>query len=93
MSKIPHFLDSRFTNGGGVVGFCIGCALLPRNPIVQLKGTGALKKFSDLIGNRTCNLATCNIVPQPGVTVYCKISLQYGTLLEDGLVRPNISGF
>jgi hypothetical protein len=32
--------------------------------IVQLEGLGQLKKFNDRIGNRTCDLPACSIVPQ-----------------------------
>jgi hypothetical protein len=32
---------------------------------VQREGLGKLKKSNDLIGNRTCNLPACSIVPQP----------------------------
>jgi hypothetical protein len=32
---------------------------------VRLEGLGNLKKFSDLIGNRTRDLSACSIVPQP----------------------------
>jgi hypothetical protein len=33
--------------------------------IVRLEGLGKLKKFNDLIGNRTCDLPACSIMPQP----------------------------
>jgi hypothetical protein len=33
--------------------------------IVRLEGLGKLKKSSDLMGNRTCDLPACSIVPQP----------------------------
>jgi hypothetical protein len=32
---------------------------------VRLEGLGQLKKFNDLIGNRTRNHPACSIVPQP----------------------------
>jgi hypothetical protein len=33
--------------------------------IFWLKGLGKLKKFNDLIGNKTLDLPACSIVPQP----------------------------
>jgi hypothetical protein len=33
--------------------------------VVRLEGLGQLKKSNDLIGNRTRDLPTCSIVPQP----------------------------
>jgi hypothetical protein len=32
---------------------------------VGLEGLGKLKNSNDLIGNRTCDLPACSIVPQP----------------------------
>jgi hypothetical protein len=53
--------------------------------IVRLEGLGQLKKYNDLIGNRTRDLPTCSIVPQqttllraPHVKfVLCKMTLRY----------------
>jgi hypothetical protein len=33
--------------------------------MVRLEGLGKLKRFNDLIGNRTHNIRACSIVPQP----------------------------
>jgi hypothetical protein len=35
--------------------------------IVQLEGLGQLKNSNDLIGNRTCDLPACSVVPQPSM--------------------------
>jgi hypothetical protein len=33
--------------------------------IVRLEGLGKLKKSNNVLGNRTCDLPACSIVPQP----------------------------
>jgi hypothetical protein len=41
---------------------------------VQLEGLGQLKRYGDLIGNGTCNLPACSIVPQPIVLLHASAS-------------------
>jgi hypothetical protein len=79
-SRSPHFIDIRLTDGGAVVSltrwprFTPGTFLVLNsvrrwvNPkiIVRLERLSQLKKkSSDLIGNRTRDLPTCSLVPQP----------------------------
>jgi hypothetical protein len=80
MSRLPHFLDNRLTDGGEVVSlmrrtlftpqkdsrysFLLEAESTPR-AIVRLEGLGQLKKFSDLIGNRSRDLPACSVLPQP----------------------------
>jgi hypothetical protein len=62
--------------------------------LVQMEGLGKLKKFSDLIGSQTCNLA-CSILPQPSRVPRAAVSLllsanYFVTLKEGTLVWENI---
>jgi hypothetical protein len=41
--------------------------------ILWLEGSGKLKKFNDLIGNRTGDLPACSIVPQPTMLPYAQL--------------------
>jgi hypothetical protein len=68
MSKIPHFLDNRLTDGGEVVSIMLRPHFKPQKDflvlisvrgletprvIVRLEGLGKLKTFNDLVENRT----------------------------------------
>jgi hypothetical protein len=75
-SRLPHFLDNRLTDGGEVFRL----TLLPPStqgrflvlisargsvdstPIARLEGLSKLKNY--LIGNLTCDLTACSIVPE-----------------------------
>jgi hypothetical protein len=77
MSRLPHFLDSRLTDGGEDASFTR--RLLPGRFLILIsvkrlsrpQGHSAvgrirsIDKSSDLIGNRTRDLPACSIVPQP----------------------------
>jgi hypothetical protein len=73
MSKIPHFLDSRITDGGEVVSLTRRPRFIPNKNFlelisvrgwVRLEGLGKLNTFNDLIGNRTRHLPACSTVSQ-----------------------------
>jgi hypothetical protein len=69
MSRLPHLIDNRQTDGGKVVSLTRRPLLPPGKllVLVRLEGIGKLKKkkANDLIGNRTPDLPACSIVPQP----------------------------
>jgi hypothetical protein len=79
MSRLPHFLDNRLTVGGEVVSLPrqppFALRKIPDthffsrlNRPLGHNAAGiirSIKKFDDLIGNRTCDLPACSIVPQP----------------------------
>jgi hypothetical protein len=52
---------------------------------VLLEGFGKLKKFNNLIGNRTRDLAACSIVPQPTT-----LSLGSQTTLASNMSPPSL---
>jgi hypothetical protein len=73
-SIITHFLESRLTDGGEVVSltqkhFLIKILLELSEPLGHSacgsSGSGKMKTFNDLIGNRTSDLPVCRIVPKP----------------------------
>jgi hypothetical protein len=78
-SRLPHFLDSRLTDGGKVVSFTNRgspvhprkipgthfCSRMTRPQGQSAAGLGHLKQSNDLIGNRTCNPPVCSTVSQP----------------------------
>jgi hypothetical protein len=76
-SRLPHFLDNRFTDGGKVASLTRLPPFTPQEDswylflldpraIVRLEGLGKLKKrIHDLIGNRTRDLPACSRVLQP----------------------------
>jgi hypothetical protein len=47
--------------------------LLEIGSIPGLEGLGQLKKFSDLIGNRTRDFPACSIVPQPNTLPHAEV--------------------
>jgi hypothetical protein len=78
MLRLPYFLKNRLTDGGEVVSlmyrppftpmkipgtyFCSKLSLLQ-----GLRAAGrirSIEKYNYLIGNRTCDLLACSIVPQ-----------------------------
>jgi hypothetical protein len=82
------FLDNRLTDGGGVVsltrqppfttrkipGTHVGYRLSRpqgRNAAGRFR---SIEKYSDLIGNRTCDLPACSIVPQPTTLPHIPLS-------------------
>jgi hypothetical protein len=91
--EIPHFIDSRVTDGGDVVNLTRRQPFTPRKiPGTNLcqrpntpKGHNAagrirsIEKSSDLIGYQTRYLPTCSIVPQP--TTLPRASNLYGDVL------------
>jgi hypothetical protein len=79
MSRLPHFLDNRLTVGGEVISLTRRQPFTPqkyswysflleaeltqdRNVAGRVRST---ENSTDLIGNRTRDLPTCSIVPQP----------------------------
>jgi hypothetical protein len=78
MSRLPHFLHNRLTDGGEVVSLARRPPFTPRKIpgphfcqwLNQFPGNNpagrirSIKKFSYLIGNRTRDLPLCSIVPQ-----------------------------
>jgi hypothetical protein len=78
-SRLPHFLDSRLTDGREVVSLTHRSPFTPRKVhgthfcwrISRPQGHNAagsirsIEKSSDLIGNRTRDLPACSIVQQP----------------------------
>jgi hypothetical protein len=56
-SRLPHFLDSRLTDGDEVVSRPQG-----HSAVGRIMST---EKSNDLIGNRTRDLQACSTVPQP----------------------------
>jgi hypothetical protein len=74
-SRLPYFLDNRFTGGGEVVSLKRRSLFTPKEnswfsflrinprPIVQLEGFGSIEKFN-VIRNRTRDLSTHSMVPQ-----------------------------
>jgi hypothetical protein len=75
LSRLPHFVDNWPTDGGEVSlypppqedcwhSFLLQAESIP-GPQIQLGGLRKLKKSNDLIGNQTCNLPACNIMPHP----------------------------
>jgi hypothetical protein len=73
MSRLPHFLDNRLTDGGEVVSLTRRSPFKPRkSPATPFcsrlsgpqdhRATGSVRsieKFNDLIGNRTRDLPAC----------------------------------
>jgi hypothetical protein len=84
MSRLPHFLDSRLTDGGEVVSPTHQPPFTPRKipgthfcwRLSRPQGHSAagrirsIEKSNDLIGNQTRDLLACSIVPQP-TTLLC----------------------
>jgi hypothetical protein len=76
MSRLPHFLDNRLTDGGEVVrptrrppftpqddswySFLLEAESIPASAAGRIR---SIEKSSDLIGNRTRDLPACSIVP------------------------------
>jgi hypothetical protein len=75
MSKLPHFLDNRFTNGGEVINLTRRPTFTPRKipgnnfcqKLSRPQGHSAagrvrsIEKSNDLVGNRTRDLPACSI--------------------------------
>jgi hypothetical protein len=77
MSRIPHLLDKRLTDGGEVFSLKLHRTLPQKyllvlisvresksQVLVRLEGLGKLKTFNDLIETRTRDLPSCSTVPQ-----------------------------
>jgi hypothetical protein len=72
-SRLPHFLDSRLTDGFEVVSLTRWPPFTPGRYLVLISVRGWVdhraivrptEKFDDLIGRRTRGLPACSIVPQ-----------------------------
>jgi hypothetical protein len=73
--EAPTFsLDNRLTDGGEGVNLTRRPPFAPQEDswywvdpraIARLEGLGQLKKYNDVIGNRTHDLPACSTVPQP----------------------------
>jgi hypothetical protein len=75
---LPHFLENRLTDGGEDVGlmrqspfttqedswYSFQRLSRPQGHISDGR-IGSIEIYSDLIGNRNCDLPACSMVPQP----------------------------
>jgi hypothetical protein len=83
MSRLPHFLDNRLTNGGGVVSPMHWLLFTPRkSPHTHIcqrlsqpshsatRRIRSIEKSNDLLGNQNHDLLACSIVPQPIILLH-----------------------
>jgi hypothetical protein len=56
-------------------------AVNPRNTL-RLEGLGKLRKFDDLIRNRTNDLQACNTAPQPTTLPRATYVVLHGTIIQ-----------
>jgi hypothetical protein len=94
MSRLPHFLDNRLTDGGEAVSLTHlspftprkipgthFCYRLSRPQSHNAAGrTRSIGKSNDLIGNETSNLPACSIVAQPTILPHAPLLLMFSFL-------------
>jgi hypothetical protein len=104
-SGLPHILDIRLTDGGEVVGLTHRPPLPPRKipgthfcqRLSRPQGHSAagrirsIETSNDLIGNRTCDLLACNIVPQP--TTLPRVTHKHTHIYESSMMDGWVSGW
>jgi hypothetical protein len=90
-SRISHFLDNRHTDGGKAVSLMRRPPFTPRKipgthfcqKLSRHKGHNAagrirsIEKYTDLIDNRTRDIAACSKVPQPTTLPQVPVIIDY----------------
>jgi hypothetical protein len=93
MLRLPHCLDSWFTDDDEIVSFTLHqedswflWRLNRPQGLVRLEELGKLKHSIDFIGNGTRDLPACSIVPQP-TTLRLESDQQYEVRISDCLTN------